>query len=122
MRARLALPQGAWTRVLRLLRRQEAFFGWRLHLVCTTDGVPVTATLLPASYHDLTPIHELLSGLPPDAWVHADKAYHSASDEASILHDTSVRLVAPAQDHHDSQHGRRARRLAHLPHYHRDRH
>ncbi len=73
--------------------KKEAFFGWRLHLVCTTDGVPVTATLLPASYHDLTPIHELLSGLPPDAWVYADKAYNSASDEAALLDDTGVRLV-----------------------------
>jgi len=73
--------------------KKETFFGWRLHLVCTTDGVPVASVLLPASYHDLTPIHELLYGLPPGAWVYADKAYNSAPDEASILADTGVRLV-----------------------------
>src|SRR5205823_14097156 len=36
--------------------KKEKFFGWRLHLVCTTTGVPVACVLLPASYHDLTPI------------------------------------------------------------------
>ncbi len=78
--------------------KKERFFGWRLHLVCTTAGVPVASVLLPARYHDLTPIHELLSGLPSGAWVYADKAYNSASDEASILDDTGVRLVPIRKD------------------------
>lgn len=73
--------------------KKERFFGWRLHLVCTTDGVPVASVLLPASYHDLSPVHELLYGLPRGAWVYADKAYNSANDEASILAETGVRLV-----------------------------
>jgi hypothetical protein len=73
--------------------KREKFFGWRLHLVCTTEGVPVACALLPAGYHDLTPVHELTFGLPAGAWVYADKAYNSAPDEASILRDTHVRLV-----------------------------
>jgi hypothetical protein len=78
--------------------KQEKFFGWRLHLVCTTDGVPVASVLLPASFHDLTPIHELLYGLPPGAYVYADKAYNSADDEASILAATGVHLVPLRKD------------------------
>lgn len=80
--------------------KKEKFFGWRLHLVCTTDGVPVASVLLPASYHDLTPIHELLYGLPPGAYayVYADKAYNSADDEASILAETGVHLVPIRKD------------------------
>jgi Transposase DDE domain len=78
--------------------KQEKFFGWRLHLVCTTDGVPVASVLLPASYHDLTPIHEVLYGLPPGAYVYADKAYNSADDEASILAATGVHLVPLRKD------------------------
>ncbi len=39
--------------------KHEKFFGWRLHLVCTPAGVPVNFTILPASLHDLTPVHEL---------------------------------------------------------------
>jgi hypothetical protein len=62
----------------------EKFFGWRLHLVCTTDGLPVAFTLLPGGLHDLTPIHELTANLPAGAWVYGDKGYNSAPDEAVI--------------------------------------
>ena len=29
--------------------KKEKFFGWRLHLICTADGIPVASDLLPAS-------------------------------------------------------------------------
>jgi len=73
--------------------KQEKFFGWRLHLVCNADGLPVAFDLLPAAYHDLTPVHELTVNLPGGACVYADKGYNSAPVEASILDDTGVRLV-----------------------------
>ena len=64
--------------------KREKFFGWRLHLVCTTDGLPVAFTLLPGAFHDLTPVHELTVGLPEGAWVYGDKGYNSTPDEAVI--------------------------------------
>ena len=64
--------------------KQEKFFGWRLHLVCTPGGLPVAFTLLPGAYHDLTPIHELTFELPDGSWVYGDKGYNSAADEAVI--------------------------------------
>ena len=73
--------------------KDEKFFGWRLHLVCTPAGVPVNFRLLPGGWHDLTPVHELTWDLPSGARVLCDKAYNSAVDEASILADTGVRLV-----------------------------
>jgi len=73
--------------------KKEKFFGWRLHLLCTPEGLPVTFVLLPAAYHDLTPIHELTVNLPTGACVYTDKGYHSAPDEASILKETGVRLI-----------------------------
>jgi hypothetical protein len=73
--------------------KREKFFGWRLHLVTTPDGVPVAFTILPASCHDLTPVHELTAHLPAGAAVYTDKAYNSRADEASILADTGVHLV-----------------------------
>jgi hypothetical protein len=73
--------------------KKEKFFGWRLHLICTTAGVPVAFDLVPGGLHDLTPIHELTHGLPEAASVYGDKAYNAADDEASILADTMVRLV-----------------------------
>ena len=71
----------------------EQFFGWRLHLVCTAEGVPVAFDLLPAALHDLPPVHELTYGLPAGASAYGDKAYNSRRDEATILADTQVRLV-----------------------------
>jgi Transposase DDE domain len=73
--------------------KKEKFFGWRVHLVCTPAGIPVRYSLLPAAYHDLTPIHELLWEVPAGVWVLGDKAYNSKADEASLEAETGVRLV-----------------------------
>lgn len=74
--------------------KREKFFGWRLHLICTPDGIPVSFDLLPAAEHDLTPIHELTVNLPDGATVFGDKGYISADDALSILEATGVRLVS----------------------------
>jgi hypothetical protein len=58
--------------------KQWRFYGWRLHLICTPDGVPVRFQMLPGAWHDLTPIYELTFGLPKGACVYADKGYISA--------------------------------------------
>lgn len=73
--------------------KREKFFGWRLHLVVTAQGIPVSFDLVPAAYHDLTPIHELMERLPSGALVYGDKAYNSADDEAALEGETGVRLV-----------------------------
>src|SRR5947208_2980961 len=72
--------------------KKEKFFGWRLHLIGTPAGVPVSFQLVPAALHDLTPIHELAVVLPPGARLFGDKAYNSAADEATMLAETGVRL------------------------------
>lgn len=74
--------------------KKVKFFGWRLHLVCTPEGVPVRFVMLPAGFHDLTPVHELAFGLPQGARLLGDKGYISADDAASIEAETGVRLVA----------------------------
>ena len=74
--------------------KKEKFFGWRLHLICTPQGIPVSFDLLPAAQQDLTPIHELMVGLPDGATVFADKGYISEPDASSILAATGVRLIA----------------------------
>jgi hypothetical protein len=74
--------------------KKEAFCGWRLPLICTPAGVPVSFALVPGGVHDLTPIHELTYRLPEGATVYGDKGYNAAADEATILTDTGVRLIA----------------------------
>ncbi len=86
--------------------KHERCFGWRLHLICTPNGVPVSFQLLPAAYHDLTPLHEVAFALPPGARLIGDKAYVSAADEACLLADTGVRLVAARRKNMRPQHER----------------
>jgi Transposase DDE domain len=74
--------------------KKEKFFGWRLHLICTGSGIPVSFDLLPAAQHDLTPVHELTVSLPLGASVFADKGYLSDPVATSIFLATGVRLVA----------------------------
>jgi hypothetical protein len=73
--------------------KQVYFFGWKLHLVCTVDGIPVSFDVLPASHHDLCPVQHLLADLPAGAWVLADKAYNSAHDEQLAWVHSRVRLI-----------------------------
>lgn len=73
--------------------KDEKFYGWRLHLITTPQGVPVSFSLVPARFHDLTPMHELTFGLAPGAKVFADKGYNCFAEEGTILSDTGVRLI-----------------------------
>lgn len=74
--------------------KKEKFFGFRLHLICTPEGVPVSFAKLAGGYHDLTPIHEITYLLPKGAVVYGDKGYISESDQATIVEETGVRLVS----------------------------
>src|SRR5258708_28213661 len=52
--------------------KKEKFFGWRLHLICTADGIPVSFDLLPAAEQDLAPVPALTRVPPPGANVFGD--------------------------------------------------
>jgi len=35
--------------------KREKFFGGRLYLICTPEGIPVSFAIVAGGYHDLTP-------------------------------------------------------------------
>ena len=72
--------------------KKEKFFGFRLHLICSPEGLPCAFTMLPAALHDLTPIYELTVDLPDGACVYGDKAFNSGDDEAVLALD-GLRLI-----------------------------
>jgi IS5 family transposase len=82
----------------RCAAQQRAFFGWRLHLIVSATGIPVSFALLPASFHDLTPIHELTGVLPDGATLYGDAAYISRAVQRAlrptVRRPHGVRLVA----------------------------
>ncbi len=78
--------------------KDETFFGWRVHLVCTTGG-------LPRGRHDLTPIHELTVTLPEGAWVYGDTGDNSAPDEA-VIRTTDGGVLVPLHKDNMAPHTR----------------
>ena len=74
--------------------KREKFFGWRLHLICNAAGCPVSYDLIPARFHDLTPVHELACVLPNAAKLFGDKGYIAQDDAQTIETETGVRLIA----------------------------
>ncbi|KXK49207.1 MAG: transposase IS4 family protein [Chloroflexi bacterium OLB13] len=65
----------------RCAAKDETFFGWRLHLVCSSDGLPVAFDILPAAWHDLTGVQWLTAELAAGSTVVGDKGYNSDLDE-----------------------------------------
>lgn len=51
------------------------FYGFRLHLMVTTQGIVAHFVLAPGSHHDVTVAPELLETYRPDIVVGADKGY-----------------------------------------------
>ena len=75
------------------IAKKWRFYGWRLHLVCTKDRVPVAFELLPASWHDLTAVYELTMDLPDGAVLYADKGYVSGVVKEHLQADVPERSV-----------------------------
>lgn len=55
--------------------KQLDFYGFRLHLMVTTQGIVTHFVLAPGSHHDVTVAPELLETYRPDIVVGADKGY-----------------------------------------------
>jgi DDE family transposase len=97
VRGRLAAPRHYFGKCK---AKRWSFYGWRLHLICTQEGVPVAFQMLPAVWHDLTPIYEMTYDLPSGARVYADKGYVSALVKRTLrptLRREGVHLIAKAK-------------------------
>jgi len=64
--------------------KNEKFFGFRLHMITTSCGIPVSVQILPGALHDLTPVYEITSSLPPGSTLIGDKAFSCASVEQNL--------------------------------------
>jgi len=74
--------------------KKEKFYGYRLHLVCNTEGCPVNFEIWPALCDDRLPVPTLLAELPPGARVAADKGYVSDPLRQQVQAACDVDLVA----------------------------
>lgn len=79
--------------------KREWYFGWQLHWVCDLRGVPFAFEVLPASWHELTLVQDLLVELPPYTMVLGDKGYLSKIQQALAWQTGQVYLLTPHQRH-----------------------
>lgn len=77
----------------RVSAKNEWFCGWRLHWLCDANGFPISFDIVPAVWHELTTIQNLLADLDDGATVYADGAYVS-NDHQILALIGGVRLVA----------------------------
>lgn len=56
--------------------KKEWFHGYKVHMLTTTQGVPVEYYISPGSMHDSKGIKQMKLALPPHATIYADAAYN----------------------------------------------
>lgn len=71
--------------------KQQAFYGFRLHLMVTTQGVIAHFVLAPGSHHDVTVAPELLESYRASIRVGGDKGYVGLSK--SLTHPADYQLI-----------------------------
>jgi len=90
--ARCRLAQGAQFRGY-LASKRRYFFGVRVQVIATIEGVPVEFSVLPGRLSDLEGLAELPLALPVGADVAADAAYTYYEWEDALAETDGVRLL-----------------------------
>lgn len=89
---RCRLAQGAEFRGYSASKRRY-FYGLRVQVVVTVDGLPVECCILPGSLSDIQGLAELPLSLPEGAHVAADSAYTYYEWEDALREEDRVRLL-----------------------------
>ena len=56
--------------------KKRYFYGLKIHLVVTKDGLPVEFFLSPGAFSDTSALDQFDFDLPPHSWIVGDKAYN----------------------------------------------
>lgn len=71
------------------------YFGFKMQLVLSKTGVPVSLGLTPANIHDVRYLQDLDKNKLHDSELIADKEYLSAGYQASLFQEDRIRLITP---------------------------
>jgi IS5 family transposase len=87
--------------------KNERYFGWKLHLICDSAGIPARFVLRPARPHDTTAVDDLACRLPFGAILLGDRGYvseplcHQLDARYGVtmiaIHRTNMRPNTPAE-------------------------
>jgi hypothetical protein len=70
--------------------KRTYFYGFKVHVIITSDGIPVEYTFTTGNVHDLDGMKQLPLNLPPKSEILADSAYTNCVSEAGLL----IKLIA----------------------------
>lgn len=75
--------------------KREYFYGFKVQLVTTCDGLPVELFIVAGSVHDATAFHSMQLDLPPGSELYADSAYtnYELEDYYKELEDIELLVV-----------------------------
>lgn len=69
------------------------FYGFHVHVMVTSDGIPVEYTFLPGSFHDSAALKQLPFDLPESSTVYADAGYTNYVIEDLLLENDRINLL-----------------------------
>jgi len=84
--------------------KKSYFFGIKVHMLVTLDGVPVEFIFTPGAVSDIKGFRELDLDLPRGATILADKAYNDYVFEDLLQQTGGVRLLAKRRSNQKRQH------------------
>jgi hypothetical protein len=83
--------------------KRTYFYGFKVHVVVTAEGIPVEYTFTTGNAHDLDGIRQMPLNLPPGSEIMADSAYTDYELE-EMLADDGIRLLAARKDNSRRSH------------------
>lgn len=80
------------------------FYGLKLHLIVSENGIIIEFCLFPASKADITALKEMLIDLPKGAILYGDRAYNSTSFEKELKEMADILLIPQRKRKNKNQH------------------
>lgn len=76
------------------MSKREYFYGFKVQIIATSDGIPVEYFICAGSYHDITAFKSMDIDLPPDSELFADSAYTDYETEDYYKELEHIHLLA----------------------------
>lgn len=75
--------------------KREYFYGFKVAVLCTEQGIPVEIAFLPGSYHDSRFLNRIHFNLPVNASVFGDNAFesHELEDDTELMDGINWEIV-----------------------------
>lgn len=74
--------------------KKRYFYGIRIHLISTPEGIPVEWIFLPGAAHDTRGLHTLPLNLPPGSELYTDKGYTDYVCEDNLAEADEIALMS----------------------------